>query len=101
MASAIIPLKARWRSKLRLRVAGVLVVLGLGCAPSISQAQAPTIASPQAILLDYDSGTVLFERAADVASAPASLAKLMTMAVVFRELSEERISLDTQFKVSE
>ncbi|WP_369807057.1 D-alanyl-D-alanine carboxypeptidase family protein [Ancylobacter radicis] len=69
-------------------------------SPAIAQ-QAPTIASPQAILVDFDSGTVLYERAADTQNYPASLAKLMTMAVVFREVAEGRLSPDKEIKVSE
>ncbi|WP_420712766.1 D-alanyl-D-alanine carboxypeptidase family protein [Ancylobacter sp. SL191] len=72
----------------------------VGVMPAMAQ-QAPTIASPQAILVDFDSGTVLFEKAADTQNYPASLAKLMTMAVVFREVSEGRLSPDAEFKVSE
>ncbi|MFT0859883.1 D-alanyl-D-alanine carboxypeptidase family protein [Ancylobacter sp. G4_0304] len=78
------------------------LVLALLAIPGAAQAQqAPTIASPQAILLDYDSGTVLFERSADTQNFPGSLAKLMSMAVVFREITEGRLSPDTEFQVSE
>ena len=35
--------------------------------------------APHAILMDYDSGTVLFEKAADEPFEPASMAKLMTV----------------------
>lgn len=77
-----------------------LAVLALPSLAS-AQSQSPAISSPQAILIDYDSGTVLFERNADTPSAPASLAKLMTMAVVFRELAEGRLTEDQTFRVSE
>ncbi|WP_428030205.1 D-alanyl-D-alanine carboxypeptidase family protein [Ancylobacter sp.] len=77
-----------------------LAFLCLGLIPAAAQTP-PDIASPQAILLDFDSGSVLFERAADTSSAPASIAKLMTMAVVFGEISAGRLSQDAEFKVSE
>ena len=54
-----------------------------------------------AILVDYETGTVLFEKNADVAVPPASMSKLMTMAVVFRALKDGGISLDDEFEVSE
>jgi len=54
-----------------------------------------------AFLIDYDTGTVLFEKGADERMPPASLAKLMTMAVVFRAIHEGRLSLDDEFVVSE
>lgn len=81
----------------------LLAVAQLGglTVPALAQADAPAIASPSAILVDYASGTVLFEKAADLPMAPASLNNIMTMAVVFREIAEGRITPDTEFKVSE
>lgn len=87
-------------SHLRLIICAVVAFGVLSIAPAFAQAP-PTISAPQAILIDYDSGTVLFERAADAPSAPASLTKLMTLAVVFREITEGRLKTDDQFKVSE
>ncbi len=55
----------------------------------------------QALLLDAETGTVLFEKAADQKFAPASLTKLMTMAVVFDALKAGRLKLDDAFTVSE
>src|SRR5947209_8441534 len=57
--------------------------------------------APHAILIDADSGTVLFEKAADQLMFPASLSKIMTTELVFHELTEGRLSLDTEFTVSE
>lgn len=57
-------------------------------------------AAPHAILMDYDSGTVLLDKDADQLTPPASLAKLMTVAVVFDQLEKGRISLDDTFTVS-
>ncbi len=51
--------------------------------------------------MDAQSGTVLFEKAADEAVAPASVSKLMTAELVFRELKKGAITLDTPFGVSE
>ena len=85
-----------------IRAFAVFGMLGaVSIAPAFAQPQGPNIASPQAILVDYDSGTVLFERAADTSSPPASLAKLMSMAVVFREITEGRLKTDDHFRVSE
>ncbi|KKB08525.1 D-alanyl-D-alanine carboxypeptidase [Devosia geojensis] len=54
-----------------------------------------------AILVDHESGTVLFQQSADEPLEPASMAKLMTIAVVFNELRTGRLSLDTELFVSE
>jgi D-alanyl-D-alanine carboxypeptidase (penicillin-binding protein 5/6) len=57
--------------------------------------------APHAILMDADSGSILFERNADELIFPASLAKLMTAEVVFNELRQGNIKLDDEFTVSE
>jgi D-alanyl-D-alanine carboxypeptidase (penicillin-binding protein 5/6) len=58
-------------------------------------------AAPYVILLDADSGTVLFEKNADVPTPPSSMAKLMTTEVVFNELKQGRIKLQDEYIVSE
>ncbi len=58
-------------------------------------------AAPYAILIEAESGTVLFEKAADTLVAPASLAKLMTAETVFNEIKEGNVKLDEEFVVSE
>jgi D-alanyl-D-alanine carboxypeptidase (penicillin-binding protein 5/6) len=54
-----------------------------------------------AILMDYESGTVIFQKNADDPIEPASTAKLMTLAVVFDQLRTGRIKLDDQFYISD
>jgi serine-type D-Ala-D-Ala carboxypeptidase (penicillin-binding protein 5/6) len=54
-----------------------------------------------AFLLDADTQTVLFEKKADELMQPASMSKLMTLAVVFEALEEGKITLQTEFPVSE
>ena len=55
----------------------------------------------QALLLDADTGTVLFAKEADTKIPPASLAKIMTMEVVFNQLKNGKLSLQDNFFVSE
>jgi len=57
--------------------------------------------APTAILIEAESGTVLFEKNADQLVAPASLAKLMTAETVFNEVKEGNVKLDEEFIVSE
>jgi len=61
----------------------------------------PNINAPHAILIDGESGSVLFERDADRLIFPASLAKLMTAEYVFNELKAGRLKLTDEFMVSE
>lgn len=58
-------------------------------------------AAPTAILIDAETGTVLYEKAADTPTAPSSLAKLMTAEVVFEAIVAGRLTLDQEFMVSE
>src|SRR5438270_5439899 len=58
-------------------------------------------AAPYAILIDADTGTVLFEKNADKLNPPASMSKLMTAEVVFHAIREGRIRLDDEFTISE
>ena len=57
--------------------------------------------APYAILLDVETGTVLFEKGADVPTPPSSMAKLMTTEVVFNALKLGRIKIDDEYMVSE
>lgn len=54
-----------------------------------------------AVLIDAESGSVLFNKAADERLEPASMAKLMTVAVVFTYLQQKKLSFDDEFFISE
>lgn len=58
-------------------------------------------AAEQAIMIDYETGMVLFEKNADQKMPTSSMSKVLTMYVVFDALKSGRISLDTEFTVSE
>ncbi|RWC28841.1 MAG: D-alanyl-D-alanine carboxypeptidase [Mesorhizobium sp.] len=55
----------------------------------------------QAFMIDAETGTVLFSKDADRPIQPASLAKLMTIEVVFNAIKSGRVTLDDTFVVSE
>jgi D-alanyl-D-alanine carboxypeptidase (penicillin-binding protein 5/6) len=57
-------------------------------------------AAPHAILIEADSGSVLFEKGADDLIAPASLSKLMTAEFVFNEIKQGRLKPTHEFIVS-
>ncbi len=52
-------------------------------------------------LEDYDTGTVLFDKAGGEPMAPASTSKLLVAEMVFREIKEGRLKLDDKMRVSE
>jgi D-alanyl-D-alanine carboxypeptidase (penicillin-binding protein 5/6) len=61
------------------------------------------IVSPaaQAVLLDYETGEVLYCKACDEQMAPSSMTKLMTVELIFQRLKDGRLSLTDTFPVSE
>jgi D-alanyl-D-alanine carboxypeptidase (penicillin-binding protein 5/6) len=61
----------------------------------------PTIDASAYILQDYHTGKVLAENNADAKLAPASLTKIMTVYVIFRELSNGHLHLDDTVSISE
>lgn len=64
-------------------------------------AQALETAAKQAMIVDYDTGTVLFEKNADDRMPTSSMSKTMTLYMVFDALKNEKIKLDDTFLVSE
>lgn len=76
-----------------------LAMLGALTAPG--WAQEFDTKAPFALLMDYQSGTLLFHKNADERLEPASMAKLMTVAVVFDELQQGRLSMSDEFFISE
>ncbi|WP_375450926.1 D-alanyl-D-alanine carboxypeptidase family protein [uncultured Devosia sp.] len=69
-------------------------------APAFAQADFDTKAR-FVILMDEASGTAIFQKDADLPMEPASMAKLMTIAVVFNEVRSGRVKLTDEFFVSE
>jgi D-alanyl-D-alanine carboxypeptidase (penicillin-binding protein 5/6) len=62
---------------------------------------APKIAASGYLLVDFNSGKALAEKSADQPLEPASLTKIMTAYVVFREIAEGNIKLTDEVLVSE
>jgi D-alanyl-D-alanine carboxypeptidase (penicillin-binding protein 5/6) len=94
---------------LRWRKLGAATILACGVAAAwaapnpISGAKSNDgyqTAAPHAILIDADSGSVLFEKAADDLIPPASLSKLMTAEVVFNLLAKGQLKPEQEFIVS-
>ena len=55
----------------------------------------------EALLVDFTTGTVLYEKNADELMPPSSMSKLMTAYMVFERLKQGRLSLEDTFPVSE
>ena len=92
---------ARWTSIAALAGVATFGLAGPAGAQGAKSPESFQTSVPHAILIDADSDTVLFEKNADQLMFPASLNKLMTMAVVFNEIKQGRLDVDTEFTVSE
>lgn len=92
MRAGIIP-------QVRSLVLAGLMAVGLASGVGAQENFQTTVRN--AILVDVGTQSVLFEKAADEPQAPASLAKLMTMAVIFEELRQGRLSLDQEVVISQ
>jgi D-alanyl-D-alanine carboxypeptidase (penicillin-binding protein 5/6) len=90
-----------------IKIAALGAILALCCSAVTARTHAaapPTTfetKAQHAVLLDADADLVLFEKDADTLAPPASMSKLMTLAIVFRELKAGRLKLEDEFKVSE
>lgn len=87
----------------RRSVLAVAVTLGLlmVASPALHGAQADTPAERYAaIVVDADSGEVLFARHADDERYPASITKVMTLYLVFQALENGRLKPDDRITVS-
>ena len=69
------------------------LLCSLCCAPALAEAKAPEIEAKAALLLDRDTGEILFERKADQKMYPASLTKIMTALLVFEAVDRGEFSL--------
>jgi len=93
------------RAWMRGVLAGLLLPLlfvATLAGPSTVRAQSEIdVAAEEAIVVDFDTGAVLFEKNADRLVHPASMSKLMTLYMLFDKLKKGELSLDDTFPVSE
>lgn len=81
-----------------------LFLLGIGNVAAMAQPAVPgafDTKAAQAFMIEASTGTILLAKNEDQPISPASLAKLMTLDVVFDAIGRGEISLDTEYPVSE
>jgi serine-type D-Ala-D-Ala carboxypeptidase (penicillin-binding protein 5/6) len=83
-----------------LSFVAAVALAGATCFLSSSAWAVETLAK-EVVLMDAETGAILFEKNADIPMAPASMSKLMTIFMVFERLRDSRLSLDDTFSVSE
>ncbi|WP_085809659.1 D-alanyl-D-alanine carboxypeptidase family protein [Sphingomonas sp. TZW2008] len=85
-------------SKLLSYLALPAIALSVAYPSAASAPQFQTVA-PVAFMEDLSSGAVLFAKDADRRMPPASMAKMMTVFVVFDMIKRGELKLDTEFEV--
>ena len=78
-----------------------IVGLGEPAASIAAEPAVPQVNVAHAILMDAETGTVLFERGADALADPASTSKIMTAEIVFEMLKDGKLKPDQMFKISQ
>lgn len=79
----------------------LFVLLTTLAMPFYALAAPISTSAKQAIVFDYETGTVLFEKNADEQMPTSSMSKVITAYVVFDAIKSGAISLNDTFKVSE
>ncbi len=92
-------------SKLAAWTVTAILIAAPALAPAVAQVQPSSneyvTKARHAVLMEAESGAVMYQFKADELAPPASMNKLMTLAVVFKALKSGQIKLDDQFLISE
>lgn len=78
----------------------VFLLMALLVLPSASWAASATIRAKGVILMNWDTGEVLYSQNADRKVAPASLTKVLSMYVVFDAIKAQKVSLKDTVRIS-
>lgn len=77
-----------------------LLACSLCMTPALAVSGEPSIDAPSVLLMEKETGAVLYEQAAHDKYEPASVTKVMTMLLVMEAVDSGRISLDDMVQVS-
>lgn len=87
-----------------LKKSVVLVMLAsllLSFIPGVSAQDKLDVPAEHAIAVDATTGKILFEKDADTKDAIASLTKILTVYMVYKQIDEGKLSWDTKVKISD
>ena len=91
------------KASLFTRITALTLLFALLLTSTVVAATPPTppnITADSAIVMDYDTGEVLYEKDADTMRVPASMTKVMTAYIIFEELEAGNLTLDIMVPVS-
>lgn len=85
------------------RILAVLLSLTLICTlipPAFAQEEVLSITAPAGLLMDAQTGEILYEKEADASRPCASITKVMTLLLVFEAMEQGKFNLSTQLRTS-
>ena len=85
------------RALLALVLTAAMLLPGV---PAASAASKPTVAGSGAVVMDYQTGEVYYEKNADTPRPAASMTKVMSAYLVFEEIAAGNLTLDTYVTAS-
>ena len=78
----------------------IIVIIICTKALSPAYASTPDTSAPIAIVMDFYTGEILYERNMEQRWIPASMTKSMTAFIVYQEIEAGNLTLDTEIRVS-
>jgi D-alanyl-D-alanine carboxypeptidase (penicillin-binding protein 5/6) len=80
----------------------LILIAAVSVSFAVERAQAAIeTGAEHAVIMDGETGQVLWAKDADVATPPASMSKLMTLELLFQRLKDGRVKLTDTFPVSQ
>ena len=65
-----------------------------------SESESLDTKAKQAILFDYETNSIIFEKNSEELMSPSSMSKIMTIYYVFKKIKDGELKLSDKFKVS-
>jgi|GEM_PF-1587042 len=86
----------------RLFASILVVVIAATFIPhtTVTAATPMGVTAQAAIVIDFETGEVLYERSAHTRRVPASMTKSMTAFITYEEIAADNLTLDTRIRVS-
>lgn len=82
------------------KIVCAILAISLFSACALAAPAPPDIPAPCAVLMEKETGTLLYQKNAHTAMAPASVTKVMTLLLVMEALDAGKISMDDMVTVS-
>ncbi|MBQ8588174.1 MAG: D-alanyl-D-alanine carboxypeptidase [Clostridia bacterium] len=89
------------RKKLLYTITTIFILLSSGINALAAYVDGEYISSQGACVMDYETGTVLYEYNGKTGFSPASMTKVMSLYCIYGELDRQNIALDTVVPISD